>query len=108
MALENMKRFKVKERKHIVLADMLELGKSSTKEHTESGKLVKKLGLENLYTFGNSAYNIFKGAKGIKNNFYFTDKQTLTEFLKLNVKAGDLILVKGSRAMRMEEVVEAL
>lgn len=108
MALENMKHFKVKGKKHVVLADMLELGKSSIKEHTESGKLVKKLGFDNLYTFGNYAYNIFKGAKGIKNNFYFTDKQTLIEFLKLNVKAGDLILVKGSRAMKMEEVVEAI
>lgn len=108
IALENLKRFKVKGKKHIVLADMLEIGKSSIKEHTESGKLVKKLGFENLYTYGNYAYSIFKGAKGTNNNFYFTDKQTLIEFLKLNVKAGDLILVKGSRAMKMEEVAEAL
>jgi UDP-N-acetylmuramoyl-tripeptide--D-alanyl-D-alanine ligase len=69
---------------------------------------VKKLGFDNLYTYGNDTYSIFKGAKGIKNNFYFTDKQTLIEFLKLNVKAGDLILVKGSRAMKMEEVIEAI
>ncbi len=108
MAVENLMWFKIKGKKHIVLADMLELGKSRGREHKESGKYIKKLGFENLYTFGNDAYNIFTGAKGIKNNYYFTDKHTLIEFLKLNVKRGDLILVKGSRAMKMEEVVEAL
>jgi UDP-N-acetylmuramoyl-tripeptide--D-alanyl-D-alanine ligase len=108
MALENTKRFKVKGKKHLVLSDMLELGKSSSKEHVESGKLIKKLGFENLYTYGEEAYNIFKGAKGIKNNYFFSDKNTLIEFLKLNIKKEDLILIKGSRSMKMEEVTEAI
>jgi UDP-N-acetylmuramoyl-tripeptide--D-alanyl-D-alanine ligase len=107
-ALENLKHFKVKGKKHIVLADMLELGRVSRKEHTESGKLVKKLGFENLYTYGDEAYNIFKGAKGLKNNYYFSEKQTLIEFLKLNIKKNDIVLVKGSRAMKMEEIVHQL
>jgi len=108
MALENMKRFNIKGSKHIVLADMLELGKTGKKEHTAAGKLVKNLGFENLYTFGKESYNTFKGAKGLKNNFYFTDKQTLTELLRLNIKKGDIVLVKGSRSMKMEEVAKAL
>jgi UDP-N-acetylmuramoyl-tripeptide--D-alanyl-D-alanine ligase len=108
MALENAKRFKVKGRKHIVLSDMLELGKSSSKEHAESGKLVKKLGFKNLYTYGNEAYNIFKGAKGVKNNYFFSDKDTLIEFLKLNIAKQDLIMIKGSRSMKMEEVTESI
>jgi UDP-N-acetylmuramoyl-tripeptide--D-alanyl-D-alanine ligase len=108
IALENLKRFKVMGKKHIVLADMLELGRVSRKEHTESGKLIKKLGFENLYTYGNEAYNIFKGAKGVKNNYYFTEKRTLAEFLDLNLKKDDIILVKGSRAMKMEEIVQSI
>ena len=108
MALENAKRFKVKGEKHLVLSDMLELGKSSRKEHVESGRLIKKLGFNNLYTYGEEAYNIFKGAKGVKNNYFFSDKNTLIEFLKLNIKKEDLILIKGSRSMKMEEVTEAI
>jgi UDP-N-acetylmuramoyl-tripeptide--D-alanyl-D-alanine ligase len=103
-----MKRFNVKGKKHIVLSDMLELGKTGKKEHSEIGKLVKNLGFENLYTFGEESYNTFKGAKGLKNNFYFSDKQTLMDFLGLNVKKDDIILVKGSRAMKMEEVVDSI
>ena len=108
MALENAKRFKVKGRKHLVLSDMLELGKSSSKEHRESGKLIKKLGFENLYTYGEEAYNIFKGAEGVKNNYFFSDKNTLIEFLKLNTEKEDLIMIKGSRSMKMEEVTESI
>ena len=108
MALENVKRFKVKGKKHLVLSDMLELGKSSSKEHMESGRLIKKLGFKNLYAYGEEAYNIFKGAKGVKNNYFFSDKNTLIEFLKLNIKKEDLILIKGSRSMKMEEVTEAI
>ncbi len=107
-ALDNMKRFKVKGKKYVVLADMLELGKVSKKEHNSIGKLIKELGFENLYTYGSESYNTFIGAKGLKNNFYFSDKQTLIEFLKLNLREGDLVLVKGSRSMKMEEVTEAL
>jgi UDP-N-acetylmuramoyl-tripeptide--D-alanyl-D-alanine ligase len=108
IALENLKRFIVKGKKHIVLADMLELGKTAGREHKETGKLVKNLGFDNLYTYGELSYNTFKGAKGLKNNFYFSDKQTLEEFLRLNVQKGDLVLVKGSRSMKMEEVAEAI
>ncbi len=106
VALDNMKRFKVKGKKYIVLADMLELGKVSKKEHNGTGKLVKELGFENLYTYGSESYNTFTGARGLKNNFYFSDKQTLIEFLKLNLREDDLVLVKGSRSMKMEEVTE--
>jgi UDP-N-acetylmuramoyl-tripeptide--D-alanyl-D-alanine ligase len=108
VALDNMRKFKVKGKKYIVLADMLELGKVSKKEHNSIGKLVKELGFENLYTYGSESYNTFTGAKGLKNNFYFSDKQTLIEFLKLNLREGDLVLVKGSRSMKMEEVTESL
>lgn len=107
-ALENLKRYNIKGKKHIVLSDMLELGKTSVKEHTEIGKLVKKMKFENLYTYGEDSYNTFKGAKGLKNNYYFSDKQTLAEFLKLNIKKEDAILIKGSRSMKMEEIISQL
>jgi UDP-N-acetylmuramoyl-tripeptide--D-alanyl-D-alanine ligase len=108
LALENLKHYRTKGKKHIVLADMLELGKSSIKEHKNIGRLVKQMGFDNLYTYGNESYNTYMGAKGLKNNFYFSDKNTLIEFLKLNLNPDDIVLVKGSRGMKMEEVINAL
>ena len=107
-ALNNLKKYKIGGKKHIVLADMLELGKAGKKEHTGIGKLVKELGFDNLYTYGEASYNTYKGARGVKNNFYFLDKRTLTLFLNNIIKRNDIVLIKGSRSMRMEEVVGSL
>ena len=107
-ALENMKEYKVKGKKYLVLADMLELGKTSRKEHSEIGKLIRQMKFESLYTYGKDSYYTHKAAKGVKHNFHFEDKQVLAEMLKINMKKGDLILIKGSRAMKMEEVIEKL
>ena len=108
LGLATMKKYKSKGKKHIVLADMLEIGKISGKVHSEVGKLVKHMKFENLNTFGEYAYDIFKNAKGVKNSFYFKSKNELSDFLKLIVKKGDVVYVKGSRGMKMEEVVNSL
>lgn len=104
-ALKNLELYNVKGSKYIVLGDMFELGKSSAKEHYNIGSLIKKMEFNNLLTIGPASYNTFKAAKGIKNNFYFEDKTTLAEFLKLRLKKHDIVLVKGSRSMKMEEVI---
>ena len=108
MGLETLMEYKSKGKKFAVLSDMLELGRSGKKEHSEAGKLAQKLKVDNLYTFGNESYNTFKNAKKIKNNFYFKDKEDLIEMLKLNLGKNDIVYVKGSRGMKMEEVVTAL
>jgi UDP-N-acetylmuramoyl-tripeptide--D-alanyl-D-alanine ligase len=60
---------------------------------------------ENLCTFGNEAKNVFIGARGLKNNFYFETKEDLTNYLLNILIKGDVIYFKGSRGMKLEEVV---
>ena len=106
LGLETMKDFKSKGRKHIILSDMLEMGKASKSEHTEIGSLLKKMNFDFNYFYGEMSFNTFKGSKGLKNSFYFDSKQDLAMFLKSNIKDGDILYVKGSRGMKMEEVIE--
>ncbi|MBI5404281.1 MAG: UDP-N-acetylmuramoyl-tripeptide--D-alanyl-D-alanine ligase [Ignavibacteriae bacterium] len=106
LGLETLKEYKSSNSVHLVIADMLELGRSSKKEHYGIGKLIKNMKFDNLYTFGGESKNIFTGAKGIKNNFYFENKENLSELLTANVKEGDVIYFKGSRGMKLEEVIE--
>ncbi len=108
IALENIKQFRINGEKHIVLGDMLELGRTSMKEHKEIGKHIRKLDFKNLYTYGKYSYYTFLGAKGTENNYYCEDKITLIELLTMCLKKGDLVLVKGSRSMKMEEIVESI
>lgn len=94
--------------RHAVLGDMLELGKASRTEHSYIGKLASKLGVKNLYTFGNESYSTFESAGKIENNFYFDDKEDLASMLKKRIRKGDIVYVKGSRGMKMEEIVNSL
>jgi UDP-N-acetylmuramoyl-tripeptide--D-alanyl-D-alanine ligase len=108
LGLETLNELKTAGNIHLVIADMLELGRSSKKEHFEIGKLIKKMNFRNLYTFGKESLNIFNGAKGLKNNFYFEEKEDLTKFLLNTIGKGDVIYFKGSRGMKLEEIVERI
>ncbi|MDZ4712618.1 MAG: UDP-N-acetylmuramoyl-tripeptide--D-alanyl-D-alanine ligase [bacterium] len=108
MGIETMLGFETKGEKYAVLSDMLELGKSSSDEHSKIGRFAKKRGLKNLYTYGRESFKTFYNAKGVKNNFYFENKEDMIRMLNMNLKNGDIVYVKGSRGMQMEEVVKGI
>jgi UDP-N-acetylmuramoyl-tripeptide--D-alanyl-D-alanine ligase len=87
-------------KKIVVLGDMLELGKQSRKEHRAIGTLVRKFGFTELYTFGTHSKAM--------NGKHFESKEKLVKALMTRIQHGDIVLVKGSRGMKMEEVVEQL
>ena len=100
-------------RKFFVCADMLELGKRSSALHNACGRFIAKSGvIDKLILFGRYACNISKGALngGMKksNIIEFKDKNKIVFFLKEQIAENDTVLIKGSRSMKMEEVVEKL
>jgi UDP-N-acetylmuramoyl-tripeptide--D-alanyl-D-alanine ligase len=111
-ALKTLNQMKASGRKIAVLGDMLELGKRSENFHKEAGNKVFDYGVDILVTVGNLSKFIAQGAKekGLKNSsvISFDDKKNAIEYLCQNLKEGDLILVKGSRKMKLEDLVESL
>ncbi len=103
-------------RRIAVLADMLELGESAAREHQRIGEEIAKTNVDYLFTFGNlsretAAAADFLTKRGTIDKLQteaFDNKQELTERLLLTVTPGDVVLVKGSRGMKMEDVVDAL
>ena len=111
-ALKTLKEIKTSGRKIAVLGDMLELGEQAEKLHKEVGEKVFQKQVDLLLTVGELASSIVQGAlnSGMKKNkvFSFKDNQEASFYLKENLKKGDLVLVKGSRRMKMEEIVSDL
>ena len=102
--LEVLARFPGK--KIFVMGDMFELGDESLALHREMGKTAKRLGIERLWGVGEQT-------KGAVETFgssaaYFEHKPALIEALRPLLYEQVTVLVKGSRGMKMEEVVEAL
>ncbi|MFJ7832500.1 UDP-N-acetylmuramoyl-tripeptide--D-alanyl-D-alanine ligase [Peribacillus sp. NPDC097284] len=97
--------------KILVLGDMLELGASEKDFHLRIGELIAVDQIDKVFTYGPLADYIAKGARktfAAENVQSFQDKQQLIEALQTSTDAHDLILVKASRGMKLEEVVKAL
>lgn len=93
-----------------VLGDMLELGSIRENSHREVGSFAARLGVDYFLGLGDSMLLAVEGAKeeGLENSWHFLDHRELCKVLEEVVKPGDCILVKGSRGMRMENVVDFL
>jgi UDP-N-acetylmuramoyl-tripeptide--D-alanyl-D-alanine ligase len=111
-ALETLKEMKASGRKIAVLADMLELGERGADFHSQVGSKAAELGIDLLLAIGQLAQHIAQGAKqagmGTGSVYTFENNQQVSHYLLKNLKAGDVVLVKGSRKMKTEEVVAAL
>ncbi len=90
-----------------VLGDMLELGPGELEEHADLGKRVA--GKAQLVAFfGPRSQKGFQASGLGEAAAHFTEVEPLVNWLKPRLKAGDVVLVKGSRGMRLERVVAAL
>lgn len=103
-ALATLARTETKGKRIAVLAGMRELGAHSDTEHARIGKEVENLGIDFLLTYGDEARRIHEEA-GILQKFHYDQKNVLAEYLAELLSPGDVVLVKGSRSMRMEDVV---
>jgi UDP-N-acetylmuramoyl-tripeptide--D-alanyl-D-alanine ligase len=91
------------DRKIAVLGDVLEQGKNSEKIHRELGKhLADKCDV--LIAVGKDSWYIFEEAKNFTEARYFKTRNEACLYLEGILKENDIILLKGSRGMRMEEI----
>ena len=99
-------------RKIAILGDMLELGDYSQKAHTEVGETVAHKGIDILITVGKESKFIGAGARNCamdnQSIIHLECNKDVIEYLDTFIEQGDKILVKGSRGMKMEEIVDYL
>lgn len=92
-------------RKIAVLGDMLELGERSEELHRELAEYSELADAFFLYGHEMAALNKELLKKGVP-TVHSENKEELTRMLLENIKSGDVILFKGSRGMKMEEIAE--
>lgn len=98
-------------RKWLVLGDMLELGPDEAAFHAGIGRELSKGQADGLLAYGPlSAHTAEAAAQAMPSGVvkHFADKNELAEALLSLVEPDDLVLVKASRGMRMEEIVRRL
>ncbi|MCK6410097.1 MAG: UDP-N-acetylmuramoyl-tripeptide--D-alanyl-D-alanine ligase, partial [Thauera sp.] len=90
----------------LVLGDMGEVGETSAQVHDEIGGYAKSKGIDGLFALGEmsavAAHNFGEGGR------HFASPEALVKALVGRLDADSVVLVKGSRFMRMERVADAL
>ena len=91
-------------RKIVVLGDMLELGRLRKKMHKDVGKYAATKKIDIFLGFGDLTKYAVEGFG--KNGIFFNNEILLKEFLKKNIQSKDVVLIKGSRGMKMERYID--
>src|SRR3990170_1263832 len=111
-AIDMLKTFKAGNRRFAVIGDMLELGENTIMAHRDLGIYIAGAGADGLIAVGEFAGYVAEGAAeaGMNENNIkaFNDYPQTLEQIKEWITVGDIVLVKGSRRMKMERIVEGL
>jgi UDP-N-acetylmuramoyl-tripeptide--D-alanyl-D-alanine ligase len=90
----------------MVFGDMLEIGSTSLEEHFKIGQKAKELKLDYFFAFGlDSVESVKAFGEGAQ---HFSDQQELIKVLRPLLDENTTVAVKGSRGMKLENIVEAL
>jgi UDP-N-acetylmuramoyl-tripeptide--D-alanyl-D-alanine ligase len=99
-------------RRILVAGEMLELGKDADALHYSCGSWAAKHGFDMVVAVQGSAKELARGAVegGVPESqvHFFTEVNPANDFVTRDIRPGDVVLIKGSRGVRLEKVVQAL
>jgi UDP-N-acetylmuramoyl-tripeptide--D-alanyl-D-alanine ligase len=111
-ALRSLHALRRGRRSIVVLADMLELGEASGVSHFRIGHMVAGMEPNLLFTYGKEASSIALGARegGMDPGrvTHVGDREALRDAVTGALREGDIILIKGSRGMQLDKIVEVV
>ncbi len=109
-ALQTMKDLPCRGRRVAVLGDMAELGAFTEAAHAEIGRRAAELGIGQLFAVGKLAAVTAKAAReaGLNRVLEFSEVEPAAAAVRKFVKEGDLLLLKASRAARLERIADLL
>jgi murE/murF fusion protein len=108
-ALKNFDMIKVdNSKKHLVLGDMLELGKYSKKLHMEIGKSINKTSLRNINVIGEHVKWIFNNLNKSKRGIIIKKKSQIINLIKNNLNNNDYLMIKGSNSTGLNSLTSQI
>ncbi len=97
-----------KQAKWLVLGDMRELGDTARQEHRELGRWLRDQSIDKIFLYGRDTRFVLEGLGSGPSVKRFRKKTLLLAELKKSIAQKPAVLFKGSRAMKLEDVVNPL
>ncbi len=97
-------------RKIVIAGEMLELGETEREIHAETGKQLAASGIDYLVGVRGLAKDLVEsaGANNLRETKFFNSSDEAGEYLTNEIRSGDLVLIKGSRSVKTEKIIEKL
>jgi len=96
-------------RRILIAGEMLELGPESAALHASCGKLAAEVGIDVVVGVRGQAQHIVNAVcHGLAETHYFESPEQAGEWLRDNIRSGDVVLLKASRGVKLERVLDSL
>ena len=104
-ALKNFDSLPIKDtKKHLILGDMLELGKHSIKLHKEVSKDINKTSINTVNVVGKYIKNTYKNLNETKKGLILKKNSQIFDLIKNNIDNNDYLMIKGSNSTGLNKI----
>jgi len=108
-ALKNLDMIRVSSsKKHVILGDMLELGKHSKKLHIEIAKSINKTSIKNVNVIGSHIKDVYKNLNNSKKGLILEKNLQIINLIKNNINNNDYLMIKGSNSTGLHKFTSEL
>jgi MurE/MurF fusion protein len=108
-AINNFNKLNVKNnKKHLILGDMLELGKFSKKLHLEISPMINSSSIDTVHVFGKSVKETYKNIYNEKKGLILKETSQIFNLIKNNINNNDYLMIKGSNSTGLNKLTNAL
>ena len=97
-----------KNKKHMILGDMLELGKHSKKLHLGMSNIINSSSIDSVNIFGKYIRETYKNICNEKKGLVLKETSEIIDLIKNNINNNDYLMIKGSNSTRLYEVANSL
>ncbi len=95
-------------KKHLILGDMLELGKHSKKQHLEISKIINSSSIDSINVFGKHIKETYENIYRSKKGLIFKKTSEIINLIKNNLNNNDYIMIKGSNSTGLNKLTRSL
>jgi len=107
-AIKNFNSIKTLNKKHMVLGDMLELGKHSKSLHQKMGATINSTSIDKVNVFGKHIKETYKKVHIKKKGLILKENSQIFDLINNNINNNDYLMIKGSNSTGLHSLVDSL